>query len=143
MSGARLDHDAFRAEGEEAFLAGARPEDNPYILAEEVEAARAWRDGWRRTAELALRWAKSGSTATESVTGEVVCERWRQHRVWGEQDQSNGRWLEVLTEELGEASKASLEGDARQRRIELVQAAAVIVAMIEAHDRARERERAS
>lgn len=53
---------------------------------------------------------------------------------------SDGAKLAVLTEELGEVARATLEHDRRAQRIELVQLAAVAVAWLEALD-AEERER--
>lgn len=59
-------------------------------------------------------------------------ERKAQDEKWGNQsDNSIGRWLAILVEELGEASKAFLESDYEKYRDELIQAGAVIVAMIE------------
>ena len=42
-----------------------------------------------------------------------------------------GKWLVILMEEIGEASRAELEGDWLQSNKELLEAAAVIVAWIE------------
>lgn len=56
----------------------------------------------------------------------------RQVSKWGDQKHNVGRWFLILTEELGEASKAALEySDYEGLVTELVQSAAVLVAMIE------------
>lgn len=95
-------------------------------------------------------------TATPGILDEVLVERRRQDEKWGPQDHSDYKWLAILQEEIGEASEALLEADAtgqlaephgshlarqwrRDARTELVQAAAVVVAWIEAHDRAEVR----
>ena len=51
---------------------------------------------------------------------------------------SADRALTILTEEVGEVARAIIEGDGDGLRIELVQVAAVAVAMIEGLDTARE-----
>jgi len=70
------------------------------------------------------------------VIGMVVDERKRQDDKWGEQNHNPERWLAILGEEVGEACKAVLEGDAEGYRKELVQVAAVAVAAVENLDRA-------
>ena len=75
----------------------------------------------------------------DSVLREVVAERGRQDRRWGEQNHSPVRWLAVLAEEVGEVAEAVLGFDDRRYRAELVQAAAVCVAAIESLDRATRR----
>lgn len=57
----------------------------------------------------------------------------RQHQLdkWGEQRHDSGKWLLILTEEIGEAAQAFLAGDRVTALDELVQAAAVIVAWLE------------
>jgi len=69
------------------------------------------------------------------VLWEVKEERWNQNARWGEQNHGPFAWLVILMEEVGEASAAALEGDGQQFRKELVQAAAVVVAIIESFDR--------
>ena len=75
------------------------------------------------------------------LLGDVMEERRRQHREWGEQALSGAEWLAVLMEEVGEAARAVLrqrvvgDGDVRQLREELVQVAAVAVQWVEALDR--------
>ncbi len=67
----------------------------------------------------------------EKIWQLIVAERQRQIAKWGKQVHANGSWLLILTEELGEASKALLEGDRLSGAEELIQAAAVIVAWLE------------
>lgn len=71
---------------------------------------------------------------------EIQDERERQDLKWGEQNHSPADYLTILMEEVGEASKAALEAkfggkDLKLYRDELVQVAAVAVAMIECYDR--------
>ena len=75
-----------------------------------------------------------------AVINEVVEERKKQDAKWGEQNHSPANWLMILTEEVGEVSKAAVEahfGNAtlEEYRNELIQVAAVAIAMIECHDR--------
>jgi NTP pyrophosphatase (non-canonical NTP hydrolase) len=70
---------------------------------------------------------------------DVVAERIQQDKKWGEQYHSPADWLMILGEEVGEANKAALEArfgheDLRKYREELVQVAAVAIAMIECFD---------
>jgi NTP pyrophosphatase (non-canonical NTP hydrolase) len=64
-------------------------------------------------------------------------ERTRQNEKWGEQNHPDLYWLGILVEEVGEVSRAVIEGDERGRDKELVEVAAVCVAWIEAIDRRR------
>lgn len=79
--------------------------------------------------------------ATVAVLSDVAEERGRQDNKWGQQDHDPGTWMEIAIEELGEASRESLHvrfeggGSRTAWRSELVQAAAVIVQMIECGDR--------
>ena len=75
---------------------------------------------------------------------EVAQERNRQHDKWGQQNHHPLEWLAILGEEVGEACKAACEanfagyhrtGDYSHYRAELVQVAAVAIAMIESYDR--------
>lgn len=85
------------------------------------------------------------STRTSIVLTDVVDERHRQDMRWGQQDHSPIEWMAILMEEVGEVSKEVCEhhfqykGDQKERslrmRKELVQVAAVAVAMIESLDR--------
>lgn len=81
---------------------------------------------------------------TEKILQEVKAERAQQDTKWGEQDHHPIEWLAILGEEVGEANKAALEahfagyartGKYEDYREELVQVAAVAVAMIESFDR--------
>ncbi len=76
---------------------------------------------------------------------DVLAERERQDVKWGEQNHDPARWLMILGEEYGEACKAGCDltwpNPQKPRcmvaefRAELVQVAAVAVAMIECIDR--------
>lgn len=77
------------------------------------------------------------------VYGEVKIERDRQNKTWGEQNHHPLEWLVILGEEVGEANKAALEahftaikmaGDWNDYRKELIQVAAVAIAMVECFD---------
>ena len=81
-------------------------------------------------------------TKTVGVLSEVLKERESQERRWGEQDHLPEQWLAILGEEFGEVSKAICEYRLQHRamagpeiRAELIQLAAVAVAMVECHDR--------
>lgn len=78
---------------------------------------------------------KTPHEVTVAVVTDVALERERQNVKWGEQNHDDGKWFQILMEEVGEAAKAGLDdGDDRMRE-ELVQVAAVAVAFIEAIDR--------
>lgn len=88
---------------------------------------------------------------TAAALAAVAEERDRQFAKWGDQSgHPAGVWLAILTEEIGEAATEAIfmqigdgRTDAERRealRGELVQAAAVAVAWIEALDDADERE---
>jgi NTP pyrophosphatase (non-canonical NTP hydrolase) len=79
---------------------------------------------------------------SERLVDELAAERVRQDSKWGEQNHAPAFYLMILGEEVGEANKAALEAyflhdPARLEdyRKELVQVAAVAVAMIECLDR--------
>jgi NTP pyrophosphatase (non-canonical NTP hydrolase) len=81
------------------------------------------------------------STTTE-VLEEVRIERLRQDLKWGEQNHHPHQWLAILGEEVGEASKGTLEGHFggepsgwANYREELIQVAAVAMAAVESFDR--------
>lgn len=72
----------------------------------------------------------------------ILDERKRQDEKWGDHGKNtNGKWLAILTEEVGEAARAILDENrtdapASKRRVtgleeELIQAAAVIIAWLE------------
>jgi len=60
---------------------------------------------------------------------EIVAERERQLEKWGPQEHSVDRWLVILMEEVGEACVAAFKGDWVNFRDELIQVAAVAVAI--------------
>lgn len=72
---------------------------------------------------------------TWNVLDEVNQERLRQETKWGEQNHLPSFWITILGEEYGEACHAILEKDSVNYREELIQIAAVAVAMIESFDR--------
>lgn len=79
-------------------------------------------------------------SAMEDVLNEIRQERTKQDVKWGEQNHAPADWLIILGEEVGEVNKAALEAKfgsstLREYREELVQVAAVTVAMIECFDR--------
>jgi NTP pyrophosphatase (non-canonical NTP hydrolase) len=77
---------------------------------------------------------------TTNILAEVYNERERQDAKWGEQNHHPFLYLAVLGEEVGEANQAALQAtfggktwaDYRQ---ELIETAAVAVAMVECLDR--------
>ena len=82
----------------------------------------------------------------DKIIKEVKQERCSQEAKWGEQNHHPMEWLAILGEEVGEANKAALEahfsgyertGNLDDYRDELVQVAAVAVAMIESLDRGK------
>lgn len=90
-------------------------------------------------------------TKTSKVLDEVFREREKQDTKWGQQNWSGPEYLMILGEEVGEANKAYLEQyfplkgpqpdksvvvpDYSEYRNELIQIAAVAVAMVECLDR--------
>jgi hypothetical protein len=77
---------------------------------------------------------------TTDVLNDVEFERERQDAKWGEQNHDPFTWLAILGEEVGEANQAALKAvfsnkPWRLYREELIQVAAVAVAMIECLDR--------
>lgn len=75
--------------------------------------------------------------STIVVLKEIADERTYQDRKWGEQNYDDGKWLKILMEELGEASKDMLELNQLGADEELIQAAAVIVVWVECRKRNR------
>jgi len=71
----------------------------------------------------------------ECVLEDVFEERRAQLAKWGEQTHSPAAWYTVLGEEFGEIGHAINEGDLPNYREELIQTAAVCVAMVESIDR--------
>ena len=74
------------------------------------------------------------------VLAEALFERTRQDELWGEQNHSPEVWCAILMEEVGEAAHAVLERGGDNYREELVQVAAVAVAMVESYDRNKQRD---
>ncbi len=85
---------------------------------------------------------------TANVLLEVQAERVRQESKWGQQNHTPTGWLPILAEEFGEVARAICEATASKMidvsekhldnyREELVQVAAVAVAMVESLDRNR------
>jgi len=70
-----------------------------------------------------------------NVLSEVLEERAKQEFKWGEQNHWPSFWANILGEEVGEVSHAILEQDWTNYREELIQVAAVAVAMVESFDR--------
>lgn len=76
------------------------------------------------------------SPAQEAAVRDVLAERKRQFEKWGKQHHSPEWWLAILMEEVGELAECILHGkfggpEAANRGKELVQVAAVALAMIE------------
>ena len=66
------------------------------------------------------------------IFGEIVAERDRQDTKFGDQSRNSlDRWNTILGEEVGEVAKAILEEDNENLEEELVQVAAVCVAILE------------
>ena len=75
-----------------------------------------------------------------NVIEEITEERFKQDEKWGEQNHSPADWLMILGEEVGEVNRAALEAKFADKtltnyREELIQVAAVVIAMIECFDR--------
>lgn len=71
----------------------------------------------------------------KKIYSDIENERLNQLKKWGDQRHSFDRWVVILSEELGEASKASLEDQFENWREEIVQIGAVAVAALEDFDR--------
>jgi len=79
---------------------------------------------------------------TQTVLVDVLFERRKQDEKWGEQNHDPAWYLAILGEEFGEACQAALQtrfggkhGGLLNLRNELIQTAAVAVAMVECLDR--------
>jgi NTP pyrophosphatase (non-canonical NTP hydrolase) len=67
---------------------------------------------------------------------DIEAERLRQDRKWGPSEERPAPSLAVLVEEVGEvAAEMHDSGDPENYRTELIQVAAVAVAMVEGYDR--------
>lgn len=73
--------------------------------------------------------------ATDRIVKEVVEERSNQNAKWGVQNHDPFTWLAILGEEFGESCKAAFETNLPHMRKELIQVAAVAVAIVECLDR--------
>ena len=73
----------------------------------------------------------------DNIIKEIIEERERQDKKWGEQNHHPHIWLTILGEEFGEANKAILEKYLLDYRDELIQIAAVCIAAIESLDRGK------
>ena len=69
------------------------------------------------------------------ILNEIIEERFTQHEFWGEQNHNSDKWFSILGEEIGEACQANNDGDIDNYRTGCIQAAAVLVQMIECYDR--------
>ena len=82
----------------------------------------------------------ASSDTIDKILNEIRNERTAQDKKWGEQNHDRYKWVAILTEETGEVSEAALEAEhdpewISNYRDELIQVAAVAVAMIECLDR--------
>ena len=69
------------------------------------------------------------------IIRQIECERHNQDKKWGaDRDLPIGDWMLILHEETGEACQSALQGDMENFRAEMVQVAAVALAIIESHD---------
>jgi len=76
----------------------------------------------------------------DKIINEIKIERQCQDEKWGEQNHSPEWWMQILMEEVGEASQAILEAKfgmwtLDNYRAEIIQVAAVAIAMLECFDR--------
>lgn len=76
----------------------------------------------------------------DKIFHEIGIERNRQDQKWGEQNHDPADWCTILGEEIGEVNKAAFEakmgfGKWIEYRKELIQSAAVAVAMVQCFDR--------
>lgn len=71
----------------------------------------------------------------EEILNAIKLERNRQDDKWGEQFHHPIMWCAILGEEVGEVNKAALEENWEEYRKELIQVAAVAVAMLECENK--------
>lgn len=71
----------------------------------------------------------------ETVFAKIRVERIRQDEKWGVQNHNDMYWLAILAEEFGEVAKTIVDGSESNRKVELIQAAAVLVAWLEQIER--------
>ena len=84
------------------------------------------------------------SPQCRNATLSVLLERHKQNKKWGEQNHDAYRWITILMEEVGEVSQAVLQsefggdkGGQKNVHDEMVQVAAVALAMVECCNRNR------
>ena len=69
---------------------------------------------------------------------DVLCERYRQDELWGDQSgHPDERWLVILIEEVGEVARAMYDDDEGHVYEEIIQCAAVCMALAEAMQKRR------
>ena len=74
--------------------------------------------------------------ALANAVGDIIDERLRQRERWHDDHlRTAGEWLAILVEEVGEVATAQKAGSPKDLRTELVQVAAVAIAMLEELDR--------
>lgn len=83
----------------------------------------------------ALEMLRGIETSESIALSNVLYERKCQDEKWGEQNHVPLKWLAILLEEIGEASKDLLENELIKYRDEMVQVAAVALAAVESFDR--------
>ena len=67
------------------------------------------------------------------VLAAIDAERERQLEIWGDQHRNSAVWGLILFEEVGEFAQAALEGRTDDAMEEVLQVAAICVAMLEDH----------
>lgn len=77
----------------------------------------------------------AGKMSLRRVLAAVIAERQRQDAKWGEQNHTPEKWFVILAEEFGEVARAIYEGDLKHAQTELVEVAAVAVAMMQSMER--------
>lgn len=94
--------------------------------------------------EIKHSYLNKAATSFANLSAEITEERKAQHEKWGEQNHPIADWLMILGEEIGEANKHALEAkfvvrekdiDLEAYGVELIQIAAVGVAMIQSLER--------
>ena len=70
-----------------------------------------------------------------AIVSMILQERLRQDEKFGEQNIGPAPWLVILGEEFGECCRAVCDGDIKNLRKELIQVAAVAVAMLQCAER--------
>jgi NTP pyrophosphatase (non-canonical NTP hydrolase) len=65
----------------------------------------------------------------DRLISDIEKERGRQRAKFGVQCHTPEAWLAILAEEVGEVAKAAIEGELLQYRKELIEVAAVAIAM--------------